>query len=195
MATYAHIENSTITGLYDLLPANWRNISNFYALKDSFDYIHELGWRMVAVDSNPEFNSDSQKLSDPKHRIDNDEVVEYREVINLPTAIATPVAVFTEEEQLAAKIERHNLIMSELRTKRNELLTNSDYTQLADIITKNGATLTAMYVTYRQTLRDLPGLYEDNLDFNTIDMATFPEIPVLPIAEETPVVEETPPEG
>ena len=195
MATYAHIENNTITGVYDLLPDNWRNISNFHALNDSFDYIQELGWRKVAVDSDPEFNSDFQKLSDPKHRIDNDEVIEYREVVNLPTSIATPVAVFTEEEQLAAKIERHNLIMAELRTKRNELLTNSDYTQLADIITKNGATLTAMYVTYRQTLRDLPGLYEDNLDFNNIDMATFPEIPVLPVTEETPVVEETPSEG
>ena len=33
MATYAHIENSTITGVYDLLPDNWRNISNFHALK------------------------------------------------------------------------------------------------------------------------------------------------------------------
>jgi hypothetical protein len=194
MATYAHIENSTITGVYDLLPANWRNISNFYALKDSFDYMQELGWRTVIVDVNPEFNADFQKLSDPKYRIDNNEVVEYREVVNLPTLIATPVAVFTEEEQLAAKIERHNLIMSELRTKRNELLTSSDYTQLVDIITKNGATLTAMYVTYRQTLRDLPNLYENNLDFNNIEIATFPDIPVLPVVEGTPPVEETLPE-
>lgn len=186
MATYAHIENNNITGVYDLLPDNWRNISNFYVFKDNFDEVRDLGWRKVQVNSSPNFDSDTQKLSDPKHRIDNDEVIEYREVIDLIIPTSTPVAVFTEEQMLAAKIERHNLIMNELREKRNELLTNSDYTQLADIISKNGETLTAMYVTYRQTLRDLPSLYQDNLDFNNIDMATFPEIPVLPVIEETP---------
>ena len=45
-------------------------------------------------------------------------------------------------------------LMTTLRTKRNSLLASSDYTQLAD------APLTApqkaLWVTYRQALRDLP---------------------------------------
>jgi hypothetical protein len=185
MATYAHIENNTITGVYDLLPENWRNISNFYVFKDSFDEVKTLGWRIVQVNPDPIFDSNTQRLGDSQHIIVDDEVIEFREVIDLPIVISTPTPPPTEEQILAAKIQRHTTVMNELRVKRNELLTNSDYTQLADIITKNGVALTAMYVTYRQTLRDLPNLYENDLDFLNIDMATFPDIPVLPVVEET----------
>ena len=34
MANYAHIVDGNIEGVYDLIPNNWKNISNFYALTE-----------------------------------------------------------------------------------------------------------------------------------------------------------------
>jgi hypothetical protein len=178
MAKYAHIENNIITGVYDLMPDNWRNISNFFVYKDSIEELRSLGWRVVQTSSDPTFNIDTQKLSDLKFSIVNDEVIEYRDVEDLPIPFVEPQIEFTEQQMLDAKIARHNVVMNELRTKRNLVLAASDYTQLADIIVQNGSELTALFVTYRQTLRDLPSIYEDNLDFNDVNSAEFPEIPV-----------------
>jgi hypothetical protein len=197
MATYAHIENNTITGVYDLIPDNWRNISNFFVFKDNIEEVRSLGWRVVQPSPNPTFNIDTQKLSDLKYSIVGDEVIEYRDVEDLPIPVVEPQIEFTEQQMLDAKIARHNVVMNELRIKRNLILAASDYTQLSDIIAQNGTELTSLFVIYRQTLRDLPSIYEDNLDFNDVNSAEFPEIPVYtapPVVEETPpVVEEIPP--
>ena len=90
MATYAHIENNIITGVYDLIPNNWRNISNFYVLAENFDDIRSLGWRTIQKISDPVINIDTQRYGELIHTIENDEVVETREVITLPVA---PVVV------------------------------------------------------------------------------------------------------
>lgn len=179
MANYAHIENNTITGVYDLIPSNWRNISNFYVLAENFDDIRSLGWRIVQKTLDPTINTDTQRYGELIHTIENDDVVETREVITL---LVTPVieqviVELSEEEQLAAKIERHNKVMTELRTVRNQLLANTDYTQLNDIIAINGIELTQLFVDYRQLLRDLPSLYEDNLDFSDINTVEYPIMP------------------
>lgn len=179
MATYAHIENNTITGVYDLVPNNWRNISNFYVLAENFDDIRSLGWRTIQKTSDPIINTDTHRYGELIHTIENDEVVETREVITLPIipVVEEVIVVLSEEEQLAAKIERHNIVMVELRTIRNQLLANTDYTQLNDIIIKNGTELTQQFADYRQLLRDLPSLYEDNLDFNDINTVEYPTLP------------------
>lgn len=176
MANYAHIENNEITGVYDSLPDNWRNISNFYVLAENFDDVRPLGWRIVQKTADPTINTDIEKYGELSHTIIDDEVIETRLVIQIPV-IETPDNTISEEEQYSAKVDRHNRIMNDLREKRNKLLSETDYTQLADIISKNGTELTQQFADYRQLLRDLPSLYESNLDFNDITTATFPELP------------------
>jgi hypothetical protein len=178
MANYAHIENNQITGVYDLLPDNWRNISNFSALNDQA-FIHTLGWRTIVKES-PDYNIDTQTLGFPSYRIEDDNVIETIEVINLPVYIA-PVApepvVLSEEQLLLAKINTHINAMAQLRMTRDTLLTATDYTQLADVIALNGEQLTTAYNTYRQELRDLPTLYENDPEFLDASTAVYPVIP------------------
>ena len=51
MTVYAHIENNEITGVYDTLPDNWRNISNFMGLAGETEFLYSLGWRTIVKDT------------------------------------------------------------------------------------------------------------------------------------------------
>ena len=75
MANFAHVENNEITGVYDLLPDNWRNISNFSALANDENTLRSLGWRKL-IKENHELHWNNL----PKYRIENDEVIEYFEI-------------------------------------------------------------------------------------------------------------------
>ena len=55
--------------------------------------------------------------------------------------------------------------MAEIRTKRNELLAETDWTAMSDV------TMTTEMTTYRQALRDLP----DTVDLNNPVYPTKPE--------------------
>ena len=54
----------------------------------------------------------------------------------------------SEEEKLQAKEEKS----SEIRKQRNELLSDTDWTQLNDV----SSTVSQQYANYRQALRDIP---------------------------------------
>tara|TARA_R110000868_G_scaffold194692_1_gene440323 strand:- start:812 stop:1369 length:558 start_codon:yes stop_codon:yes gene_type:complete len=183
MANYAHIEDNTVTGVYDLVPENWRNISNFYVLwKDEPETIRALGWRIVQKQEE-DFNPETQRLADPTFSIVNDEVIQSRVAIDLPIYIAPePVeSTLTEAEILARQeVERdqnHNRAVNELRIQRNLLLAQTDYTQLADIVALYGEALIAEYQTYRQLLRDLPTIYQDDPNFTSVNNIIFPTCP------------------
>ena len=65
---------------------------------------------------------------------------------------------------------------SEGRAKRDSLLSQSDWTQLADAPLDVGSpTIRDQFVTYRQALRDLPVTYPD---YSTVVWPTPPAYPV-----------------
>ena len=183
MANYAHIENGMITGVYDLIPENWRNISNFYVLCNSVtdsDSLTELGWRTI---QKPEISYDptTQKLADPTYIVEDDQVIEHRVVIEMfypDTPQPDPYTPsYTDAELFTIKSARHERAMRTLREKRDGLLTSTDFTQLADVMITNGEELTAQYQVYRQRLRDLPKEYEDNIDFDEGSVVSYPGRP------------------
>lgn len=177
MTVYAHIENNEITGVYDLLPDNWRNISNFNALASDSELLQQLGWRFIVKD-NPTFNPQTQRLGEPQYTIDNNVVYETIPVID----IDTQTIVETPNEPVTAPSENMELLLHEgamtaLRNKCKLLLQETDYTQLADVIELNGPELTQAYVTYRQQLRDLPNTYENDPSFTNEVDAQYPSLP------------------
>ena len=173
MANYAHIEDEKITGVYDLYPDNWRNISNFYLLANDTDTLYSLGWRTI-VKSTPAYNSDTQYVGNPIHTIENDDVIETYEIVD----IVFPEVIYQTEEELASiKLAQHNSAMETLRNKRDMLLAETDFTQLADVISINGIELTQLYEEYRQALRDLPNSYEADSEFINESNVTYPTKP------------------
>jgi len=69
-------------------------------------------------------------------------------------------------------IQRTDNILEILRNKRNELLKESDWTQVNDCPLSD--TQKAEWQTYRQALRDLPADYQDT---DNIDDVVFPNLP------------------
>lgn len=173
MANYAHIENEKITGVYDLYPDNWRNISNFYLLANDTATLHSLGWRTITK-TTPSYNSDTQYVGNPIHTIENDTVVETYEIVDI---VFADIVYQTEEELASIKLAQHNSAMKTLRSKRDKLLADTDFTQLADIIKINGIELTQLYEEYRQALRDLPSSYESDSEFVSESTVTYPTKP------------------
>ncbi len=160
MANFAHIENGVITGLYDQLPTNWRNISNFYTLESETDYIHSLGWRTVVKDNTP-IDTNTHYKGEPSYNIVNDDVVE------------TIPQYQIQQPDLSAL---HISAMVYLREKRDRLLKETDFSQLSDVVTLNGTALTQAYITYRQQLRDLPSQYENDSNFVDERTAVYPTL-------------------
>lgn len=176
MTIYAHIENNEITGVYDLLPDNWRNISNFPSLINETDFLYSLGWRTI-VKHAPEYDIEYQRLGKPSYIISGDDVIETIQIIDLPRPIVVEAVALTEEQLLAHQLLQHEEAVSNLRTKRDLLLIETDFTQLHDVIAANGTELTAQYVVYRQLLRDLPGIYVDDIAFVDESTVIYPQKP------------------
>jgi hypothetical protein len=92
-----------------------------------------------------------------------------RHIINLQTGEVTTVPLTAEEIAEREAYERDVLpgvLLENLRQRRNQLLTETDYLALVD------STLTDEMQAYRQALRDLPA--------NTVDPAN----PVFPTKPE-----------
>ena len=75
-----------------------------------------------------------------------------------------------DKEEFIKKVNERNVYyqMKELRRKRDELLTESDWTQSRDLILTNDEA----WIKYRQDLRDLP---QTTTDFNNVDYPTKPQ--------------------
>jgi hypothetical protein len=176
MANYAHIEDGQITGVYDLLPINWRNVSNFAALAEDPDTLRQLGWVEVKK-VEPEYNEYTQRLGNVVHFVEDGEVIETFEVFNLPAIEPVAPIVITELDIIADTIRRHNEAVEVIRLKRDQLLAATDFTQLPDVAAANGPELTQAYADYRQALRDFPTQFVNDPTFFDANFIVFPEKP------------------
>lgn len=82
MANFAFVENSQIFGVYDFLPQNWKNISNFYLI-DDWNKLNELGWYKIEKII-PDYHISVYKIDNPKHHFENGIAYETYDLIELP---------------------------------------------------------------------------------------------------------------
>ena len=117
MTVYAHIENNEITGVYDLLPDNWRNISNFNALASETELLSQLGWRTIVRDT-PNYDPLTQRLGNPEYKIVDGVVYETVLVIDtIPQVIETPSEPVYSPPSEDVLIQSHINAMMILRSK------------------------------------------------------------------------------
>lgn len=98
MANYAHVVDGNIEGVYDLIPTNWKNISNFYALTDEERV--SLGWYTI-VKAYPEYNIETQKLDNPRQYFTDGVAYETMDIIELPRVVVhepTPEEIQLQQE-------------------------------------------------------------------------------------------------
>ena len=86
-----------------------------------------------------------------------------KRIVNLQTGEITDVELSEEEilereaKEAYARDILPSILLENLRSVRNKLLAESDWTQSRDVTLENNSE----WVTYRQTLRDLPANTED----------------------------------
>lgn len=131
---YILVENGQIVGNPTQLPKNWANVSNFYLLDNQT--LKQYGWypyRFVEAQKN-----ENQYYDGSDFVIEENEVVEYQKVRN-----KTQQEIEDETEGMWRAI----------RDRRNELLLECDWTQLADSPLTNQKQ--TEWQIYRQSLRDI----------------------------------------
>ena len=131
---YILVENGQIVGNPTQLPKNWANVSNFYLLDNQT--LKQYGWypyRFIEAQKN-----ENQYYDGSDFVIEENEVVEYQKVRN-----KTQQEIEDETEGMWRAI----------RDRRNELLLECDWTQLADSPLTNQKQ--TEWQIYRQSLRDI----------------------------------------
>ena len=165
MANWALVEDKEIKELHDLLPKNWKNISGLNNSKDDLQLLKTLGWFSV-VKHYQTYDDSIYEIGGYAHEIVDDSVIET--LILREKSIEIPIPETTFEE-LKAKF------MDELRQKRNMLLSQCDWTQLADTQLLFDEETKTKWLVYRQALRDLPESYANN-EILYISNVVFPTV-------------------
>ena len=111
MANYAHVVDGNIEGIYDLIPDNWRNISNFYALTEEERL--SVGWYTL-VKTYPDYNPETQKLDNPRQYFSDGVAYETMDVIELPKVVVyEPTIEEIQTQQAFNTATQWNLIRGE----------------------------------------------------------------------------------
>jgi hypothetical protein len=133
---YIKVKDGQIIGAPQSLPINAENISNFYLLPP--DVLKTFGWY--------EFENESVDISDNETIVRWDfEIQETKVVRKCIKRLLTDEEVFQKNSTLLSKR------WEEIRLKRNQLLSESDWTQLVDAPVGNKNE----WNYYRQELRDI----------------------------------------
>lgn len=153
MTVYVVVENQQITEIHYSLPLIWRNVSGFNLIGDDPETLKSYGWYIVDVVT-PEYDTETQVLGpigDPVYDSENDTVTATYIINDIPKEDAT-------------ELQRRFLIL--VRDTRNYLISQSDWTMLADIVKIKSPEWVTAWENYRQNLRDYP----DQFSFGPDDL-------------------------
>lgn len=176
MTKWALVEENEITGFYDLLPKNWKNISGLNLSENDTEFLNSLGWYKIESEIQ-QYDSSLYRSIGHTFSFENNRVIARLRL----QQITDQEREVEMQRQLQQQIDRQNNFINRQKEIRNLLLTQSDYVMTADMIEIKGQEWYNTWKVYRQALRDLPQNYPDG---NYI----WPEIPNFsqPIVAQEP---------
>jgi hypothetical protein len=146
---WAFINETGSIELYNKLPVNWQNVSNFFALESDVTTLQAFNWYPVS-DQVPDYDPYAAECGEITCFLDTENNV----------VIRTATVTSKSQEQLN---HEHNLrgaaFLLDLRSRRDFLLSSSDWTQAADVQASKTDEWKQQWAEYRQWLRDLPEIY------------------------------------
>jgi hypothetical protein len=167
MSKWAVVENGTTTEYHDSIPECWRNVSNMFAIENDLETLSLFGWYPVNDITKP--LGKNQAYGEVSYTFDS------------TTKIVTQDCSIIDLEPIPPEVEfatNRNAFLEYLRSRRNELLTQSDWTQLQDIINLKSVAWQNNWKDYRQKLRDLPEVYINSYPNETqTENINWPMIP------------------
>lgn len=136
---YILVQNNSIVGYPRPLPQNWMDVSNFHVLEE--ERIRQYGWFPVRVVTANK--SETDVVTGQRFEITENEVIQYEEIRQ------------KTQSELQDEIDGK---WDNIKQERDKLLTETDWTQLADVVLKN----LDEWRKYRQELRDITSQPDPN---------------------------------
>lgn len=149
MSNYALVEDGKIVTVVNTLPSSWKNISGLHHSKDNEKLLNSVGWYTIQKDKQ------------------SADIIGYD--VKLVEGKPVGIPVYQQPVIITA-----NDVMDTLRFRRDAYLAKSDWTQLQDVQTTKSQSWKDAWASYRQQLRDLPGIYSGA---STIEEVNFPQPP------------------
>jgi hypothetical protein len=133
---YIKVENNLVVGIPQELPTNAENISNFYLLPP--DVLRSYGW----------YTFEQEELN----LLENEKFVRWETIIESDKVIKKCIKENLTQEEIDHRNSNELLRKWEsIRSRRNQLLLESDWTQLVDAQIQNKSD----WISYRQELRNI----------------------------------------
>lgn len=169
MANWAYVENNSVVEVHDVLPENWKNISNLSASENDLALLKGFGWYpvntvMPTIDQATQAYGDASFAFDPS----TNTVTQ--------TYAVTTISQMSDSDLFA---QQRASFMQNLRNQRDVLLSKSDWTQTVDLVQAKGGVWTQAWAAYRQELRNLPETYNISpldvvVDYSQINWPAIP---------------------
>lgn len=163
MAKFALVEQGNITSTVDQLPSSWRNVSGLNLSANDLPLLASLGWLPVVATHVP-WDPNYEYVSGYTYELQGDAVYESLVISLNPPGLTLEFL--------------HNVFMEQLRVERNQRLSASDWTQTTDLQAIKSSQWRDGWVTYRQSLRDLPDQYDEPSMTNIADVV-WPDPPQI----------------
>lgn len=152
--TYALVENGSVVETFADLPVSWKNVSGLNRLAGDAAALAELGWYEVTYPE-VDYDPDTQMKVVTGYVVDSESVTAVESVVQLP--------------------DRSEVVMAEIRSFRDAYLRETDWTQLADTLSKMSAEKIVEWQDYRQSLRDMPQTYASATKLSDVVWPTRPQ--------------------
>lgn len=165
MAEWVYVEGNEIKEYHGALPKSWKNISGLDKANDAF--LLSQGWYRVEKQYQT-FDENAQENVGYNYEILSDRVVE-----------SLKLRTLTEEDINNRNQRKKDNFFNSLRSQRNRLLAESDWTQVVDLQNSKSVDWIDLWKSYRQQLRDLPAKYENdnNYDYSSVMWPSTPSTP------------------
>lgn len=148
---WAYVDTDNNISEHAQLPLNWQNISNFFVLSEDLTRLAELRWYPLENHTLPITNNQLQYYAEATYWFDSSRsvVIKKAEILFYPQ----------DQDQTREFDAARRRFFDDLRSRRNQMLIESDWTQAADLQTIRSQEWKDQWALYRQNLRDLPNLY------------------------------------
>jgi len=153
MVKWGYVDSSNqVTEVYEALPENWRNISNFYTYIDTPEILPTLGWYPV-VDVTQPLDPLTEIYGNTEYIFEQNQQCILQNVLILPSPNpVTPEQWFEEQRQA---------FLQQLDTLRVQKLLDSDWTQLNDVQSEHDDTWRQEWKSYRGQIRNIVVTYSN----------------------------------
>lgn len=161
MASYAYVEDNSIVSIHDNLPQNWKNISNFYALRSDETTLNEAGWYTIIkthIEDVPGF-----VRGEPQYIFKDSQAHEIIPLIMLNEQSSHLIGPSDEQSQMI-----HKAMWSEVRRIRDEKMREFEWRYVRYYREQRLGNLTTDDVNaldvYMQQLADITSTFQHPFD-------------------------------